>query len=96
VSDFEQLLRGEIESDEYVRRLKQRVHERDDGDLRRKHGRRRLLAKNVPAYVQQLEDTIDALRHELAISAGRSGQAAKDGYERGHAEGRQYERTMRG
>jgi hypothetical protein len=64
-------------------------------DLRRQHGRRKLLAKDIGAYVVQLEETIDALRHELAISAGRSAQAAKDGYERGHAEGREYERAMR-
>jgi hypothetical protein len=94
VSDFEQLLRGEIESDEYVRRLKRRVQERD-GDLRRKHGRRKLLAKDIGAYVVQLEDTIDRLREELAVSAGYAAQAAKDGYERGHAEGRQYEQAMR-
>jgi hypothetical protein len=64
-------------------------------DLRRKHGRRRMLAKDVPAYVQQLEDTIDRLREELAVSAGFAGQAARDGYERGWAEGRAYEQAMR-
>lgn len=64
-------------------------------DLRRKHGRRKLLAKDIGAYVQHLEDVIDRLRAELAASAGRAALAAKDGYERGHAEGRAYEQAMR-
>lgn len=44
----------------------------------------------------ELADTIEALRAELARHAGIVAQVAKDSYERGYAEGREYEAHLRG
>jgi hypothetical protein len=63
-------------------------------DLRRKHGRRSLLAKDVGAYLAHLEDTIDFLRTELSRSATRTGRLVREAYDHGHQEGRSFERRL--
>lgn len=64
-------------------------------DPRRQHGRRKLLAKDIGAYVVHLEQTIDALRTELGRSAAITGKLAADAYDRGYQEGRALERRLR-
>lgn len=55
---------------------------------------RSLLAKDIPAYVDRLERAVAALRAELAGSAEVTARLVREGYEHGHREGREYERSL--